>query len=85
MDPSVRVADGRSDSASKLILDATRKIDSGSFSLPPKPIMMKALEVWRDVGLPRIRHSEARRSAHRALVGGSFGDRNRTRPMQGVT
>jgi hypothetical protein len=41
MDPSVRIADGRADSGSKLILDATRKIDSGTFSLPPKPIMLK--------------------------------------------
>ena len=54
MDPSVRVADGRSDSGSKLILDATRKIDSGTFSLAPKAMMMKALEVWREVGLPEF-------------------------------
>ena len=54
MDPSVRVADGRSDPGSKLILDATQKIDSGTFSLPPKDIMMKALKVWREVGLPEF-------------------------------
>jgi UbiD family decarboxylase len=54
MDPSVRVADGRSDPGSKLIIDATRKIDSGTFSLPPTPLMMKALEVWREVGLPEF-------------------------------
>jgi UbiD family decarboxylase len=54
MDPSVRVADGRSDPGSKLILDATRKIDSGTFSLPPRPMMMQALEVWREVGLPEF-------------------------------
>jgi UbiD family decarboxylase len=54
MDPSVRVADGRSDPGSKLILDATQKIDSGTFSLPPKAVMMKALEVWREVGLPEF-------------------------------
>ncbi len=54
MDPSVRVADGRSDPGSKLILDATQKIDSGTFSLPPREIMMRALEVWREVGLPEF-------------------------------
>lgn len=52
MDPSVRVADGRSDPGSKLVLDATQKIDSGSFSLPPKDVMMRALALWREVGLP---------------------------------
>jgi hypothetical protein len=50
----VRVADGRSDPGSKLILDATRKIESGTFSLPPNPMMMKALDVWREVGLPEF-------------------------------
>jgi UbiD family decarboxylase len=52
MDPSVRVADGRSDPGSKLILDATQKLDAGSFSLPPKDVMMQALALWREVGLP---------------------------------
>jgi 2,5-furandicarboxylate decarboxylase 1 len=54
MDPSVRVADGRSDPGSKLVLDATQKFDSGTFSLPSQDIMMKALEVWRAVGLPEF-------------------------------
>jgi hypothetical protein len=54
MDPSVRVADGRSEPGRKLILDATRKIDSGTFSPPPRPMMMKALEVWREVGAPDL-------------------------------
>ncbi|MEJ0070854.1 MAG: hypothetical protein WDO24_21360 [Pseudomonadota bacterium] len=52
MDPSVRVADGRSDLGSKLVLDATQKFDSGSFSLPPTAIMLQALETWRAAGLP---------------------------------
>jgi 4-hydroxy-3-polyprenylbenzoate decarboxylase len=54
MDPSVRVADGRAEPGSKLVLDATQKVDSGTFSLPPRDVMMKALELWREVGLPEL-------------------------------
>jgi 3-polyprenyl-4-hydroxybenzoate decarboxylase len=52
MDPSVRGAGGSVTPGSKLILDATRKIDPGPFSLPPRELMMKALDVWKDCGLP---------------------------------
>lgn len=52
MDPSIRTNDPRSFSGSKIIQDATQKIDPGPFSLPPREIMMKALEVWKEVGLP---------------------------------
>ena len=31
-----------------------RPPDSGAFSLPPGPMMMQALEVWREVGLPEF-------------------------------
>jgi hypothetical protein len=27
-------------------------VDAGTFSLPPKEIMMKALELWQEIGLP---------------------------------
>ena len=52
IDPSVRDAMGNVTQGSKIILDATRKIDSGPFSLPPKDIMMNALAVWQQCGLP---------------------------------
>ena len=54
MDPSVRDAHGNITPGSKLVLDATQKIDSGPFSLPPKDVMMKALDVWKDCGLPEF-------------------------------
>jgi UbiD family decarboxylase len=54
MDPSVRDAHGNVTPGSKLVLDATQKIDSGPFSLPPKDVMMKALDVWKDCGLPEF-------------------------------
>jgi UbiD family decarboxylase len=54
IDPSVRDARGTVWQGSKLILDATQKIDSGTFSLPPKDMMMKALTVWKECGLPEF-------------------------------
>ena len=54
MDPSIRDASGNVTLGSKIILDATRKIDSGAFSLPPKELMTKALEIWKDCGLPQF-------------------------------
>jgi len=54
MDPSVRDARGNITAGSKLVLDATQKIDSGPFSLPPKAMMMKALDVWKECGLPEF-------------------------------
>ena len=54
IDPSVRDARGNVTQGSKIILDATKKIDSGPFSLPPKAMMMKALEVWTECGLPEF-------------------------------
>jgi UbiD family decarboxylase len=41
IDPSVRDARGNVRQGSKIILDATQKIDSGPFSLPPKELMMR--------------------------------------------
>ena len=54
IDPSVRDARGNIWQGSKLILDATQKIDSGPFSLPPKELMTKALAVWKECGLPEF-------------------------------
>ncbi len=52
MDPSVRVDNKMADMGSKIVIDATRTIDAGPLSLPPKDIMMKALEVWKELDLP---------------------------------
>jgi UbiD family decarboxylase len=54
IDPSVRDARGNVTQGSKIILDATQKIDSGPFSLPPKDMMMKAFDVWKECGLPEF-------------------------------
>jgi hypothetical protein len=35
-------------------LDATQKIGSGPFSLPPRQLMMDALDVWKQCGLPEL-------------------------------
>ncbi|MGH7906277.1 MAG: UbiD family decarboxylase [Candidatus Binataceae bacterium] len=55
MDPSIRTADGRLVPGSKIVMDATQKIDAGSFSLPPRDLMMRALGVWKEIGLPEFR------------------------------
>jgi 4-hydroxy-3-polyprenylbenzoate decarboxylase len=54
MDTSVRPVHTGSGPASKLVLDATQKIDPGPFSLPPRDTMMRALDVWRELGLPEF-------------------------------
>jgi 2,5-furandicarboxylate decarboxylase 1 len=54
IDPSVRDAYGHVTQGSKIVVDATQKIESGPFSLPPKAMMMKALDVWKDSGLPEF-------------------------------
>ncbi len=52
MDPSVRPVGNRPGPASKLVLDATQKVDAGTFSLPSKDYMNRALETWKEAGLP---------------------------------
>ncbi|MBI4290163.1 MAG: UbiD family decarboxylase [Betaproteobacteria bacterium] len=52
MDPSLRSDTSQSTRGSKVVCDATLKVDAGTFSLPPKEIMMKALDVWKEIGLP---------------------------------
>lgn len=54
IDPSVRDVRGNLIQGSKIILDATQKIDSGPLSLPPKDTMMKALQSWKESGLPEF-------------------------------
>jgi len=54
IDPSVRDAYGVVTQGSKVVIDATQKIESGPFSLPPKAMMMKALDVWKASGLPEF-------------------------------
>ncbi|MCC6887664.1 MAG: UbiD family decarboxylase [Hyphomicrobiales bacterium] len=55
IDPSVRDGYGRVTQGSKIVIDATQKIDSGPFSLPAKDVMMKALDVWKASDLPEFR------------------------------
>jgi hypothetical protein len=52
MDPSVRDARGNATPSSKIIIDATQKFDPGPLSLPPRDLMMKALDAWKDCQLP---------------------------------
>ncbi len=52
MDPSVRPAEGKMALGSKLVLDATQKIDAGTFSLPSAEYMARALDLWKELGLP---------------------------------
>ena len=55
LDPSVGPsATSQSTMGSKIICDATAKVDAGTFSLPPKEIMMKALDSWKEIGLPEF-------------------------------
>jgi UbiD family decarboxylase len=54
IDPSVRDARGNVTQGSKIVLDATQKIDSGPFSLPPRDMMARALDSWQACGLPEF-------------------------------
>ena len=54
MDPAVRVVGTHTDQGSNVVIDATETIDSGEFSLPGKEIMARALESWREAGLPEF-------------------------------
>ncbi len=55
MDPSTRTAEDRAVPGGKLVIDATQKADAGPFSLPPREMMTRALDLWREVGLPEFR------------------------------
>ena len=52
MDTSVRLIGNRPGPASKLVLDATKKLDAGPFSLPSSDYMKRALDTWKQAGLP---------------------------------
>jgi UbiD family decarboxylase len=52
MDTSVRPVGNRPGPASKLVLDATKKLDAGPFSLPSSEYMKRALDTWKQAGLP---------------------------------
>lgn len=54
MDPSVRLDNKHDSMGSKVVIDATATIDAGVISLPPKEIMMKALESWKESDLPEF-------------------------------
>ena len=51
MDPSIEAVDGVK-IGSKIVIDATKSVPEDEFSLPPKDTMMKALDSWKDAGLP---------------------------------
>ncbi len=40
--------------SSKVVFDATAKLDAGTLSLPPKAIMTQALAVWKEFGWPEF-------------------------------
>jgi hypothetical protein len=40
------------EAGSKVVIDATEKAGAGDISLPPRDLMMKAKEVWDELGLP---------------------------------
>jgi UbiD family decarboxylase len=52
LDPSIRDAHTDNVMGSKMICDCTAKTDPGTFSLPPKAVMDRALQVWKDIDLP---------------------------------
>lgn len=51
MEPTVPKVDGVQ-LGSKVVIDATHAFEEPEFSLPPKEKMMKALETWKEAGLP---------------------------------
>jgi UbiD family decarboxylase len=52
MDPSLRGSNDAHPLGSKIVVDATLKVDAGPFSLPSREIMDRALASWREAGLP---------------------------------
>jgi 4-hydroxy-3-polyprenylbenzoate decarboxylase len=55
LDPTVRVRQGETEPSSKLVIDATENNQAGEFSVPPKEMMMRALESWKEIGLPEFK------------------------------
>jgi UbiD family decarboxylase len=54
MDPTLEVVDGVTEPSSKIVCDATQKRTRGTYSLPSKELMNKALESWSEAGLPEF-------------------------------
>jgi UbiD family decarboxylase len=55
MDPVVSEVDVlRGSTLSKIICDATLKTNAGTISLPSKEVMMSALAMWKEIGLPEF-------------------------------
>jgi len=52
MDPSVQFDNDVQDMGSKIVIDATQSLDNGDISIPPKDVMEKALDSWKESGLP---------------------------------
>lgn len=52
LDPTVRVRGGEAEMSSKIVIDATEKGEDKTFSFPPTDLMMKALDAWKEIGLP---------------------------------
>lgn len=52
LDPTVRVRNGEVEMSSKLVIDATEEKKAEAFSFPPRNLMMKALDIWKEIGLP---------------------------------
>jgi UbiD family decarboxylase len=54
MDPALGSGDSRLPFGSKLVIDATQSVPEGTFSLPSKDLMDKALESWKAADLPEF-------------------------------
>jgi len=54
MDPSIRIVGDTAQPGSKVVIDATRTIDAGEFSLPARDVMDKARDTWRRADLPEF-------------------------------
>ena len=55
MDPTVQVINGRMEMSSKMVIDATEKQEGPKpSSISPTELMMKALESWKEMGLPEF-------------------------------
>jgi 2,5-furandicarboxylate decarboxylase 1 len=54
IDPSVEHLNGRPQRGSKIVIDATEKTSLGTYSLPSKDYMDRALEIWRELELPEF-------------------------------
>ncbi|MFH1488135.1 MAG: UbiD family decarboxylase [Pseudomonadota bacterium] len=55
MDPTVQIRDGEVQMSSKIVMDATGEQDGvKDTSMPSGELMLKALETWREIGLPEF-------------------------------